>query len=158
MRQIIEIIPTWVPRTSAAHLMAGRRNYKFSVTAVWSTVPVACTDWLLGDETSQCPVHYAADRVPAVKNIGEDLLPSWHVFTKVRCGVCGQMIGPPAEVHRGHLVGNGLASVAREVAKLADEKREYQRSKLIAHLTDDAERLAHSMADYILATRYPIAS
>src|SRR5690606_37551739 len=91
MARTIDIIPTGVPRTSAAHLVADGDE----ITVVWSTIPVPCDDWLLGDITSQGPVHYAADQVPDVWNSSASgIFPSWVAITEVQCGRCGAMVGP----------------------------------------------------------------
>lgn len=127
------IIPTGVERTSAAHVVIGEDP----ITVVWSTIPVACTDWLLGDVTSQGPVRQAPDEVP----------PVWAAITEVQCEVCGSMVGPWALVRDGHLTGDELTDLAVEIAELADEERESQRNTLIAHLTDEAEDTAHRLAD-----------
>ena len=137
------IIPTGVERTSAAHLVTDDEP----ITVVWSTIPVPCTDWLLGDVSSQGPVRQGPDQVPAVWRSNNSTSCAWQPITEVQCGTCGQMVGPWALVRDGHLVGDELADLAREVAELADDEREYQRSKLIASLTDDAEDVASQLAD-----------
>ena len=148
MARTIDIIPTGVPRTSAAHLVIDHRYDETPITVVWSTVPVACTDWVLGDISSQGPVHYPADRVPAIWNSSASgIFPSWVAITEVQCGRCGAMVGPWALVRDGHLEGDELTEVAREVAELADEERESQRAKLVASLTDDAEDTVRDLAD-----------
>lgn len=137
----ITIIPTEVPRTSAAHITINGEP----LTIVWSTIPVACMDWLLGDVASQGPVHQAADQVPDVwksSNSGY-----WHAIAQVQCGTCGQMVGPWAVVHNGHLVGGELVEAASEIAELADEEREWQRDRLIASLAADAEDVASQLAE-----------
>lgn len=144
------IIPTGVKHTSAAHLVIDHRYDESPVTVVWSTVPTACTDWVLGDISSLGPVHQPADEVPAIWN-ASGLFPSWVAITEVQCGRCGSMVGPWALVRDGHLEGDELAEVAREVAELAAEERESQRAKLIASLTDDAEDVASQLADGALA-------
>lgn len=141
------IVPTGVERTSAAHLLIDHRYDESPVTVIWSTIPVACTDWVLGDISSQGPVHQPADEVPDIWNSNDGGFPIWHARTEVRCGTCGQMVGPWALVRDGHLEGDELTEVAREVAELADEEREAQRTKLIARLTADAEDVAYRLAD-----------
>src|SRR5690606_9193725 len=147
MARTIDIIPTGVPRTSAAHLVIDHRYDESPITVVWSTVPVACTDWVLGDISSQGPVHYPADRVPDVWNSASGIFPSWVAITEVQCGTCGAMVGPWALVRDGHLEGDELTEVAREVAELADDERESQRAKLVASLTIDAEDTVRHLAD-----------
>ena len=137
------IVPTGVPRTSAAHLVVDGEP----VTVVWSTVPVACIDWLLGDVTSQGPVHYPADKPPVVWNANDDSYPAWQAVTEVQCGVCARMVGPWALVRDEHIEGEELTEVAREVAELADEERESQRAKLVASLTIDAEDTIRDLVD-----------
>jgi len=137
------IIPTGVERTSAAHLVIDEEP----ITVIWSTIPVPCTDWVLGDISSQGPVHQPADEVPYIWNSASVPCPSWTAITEVQCGRCGSMVGPWALVRDGHLEGDELTDVAREVAELADEEREAQRSKLIAYLTDEAEDTARQLAD-----------
>ena len=144
------IIPTGVEHTSAAHLLIDHRYDESPVTVVWSTIPVACTDFVLGDVSSLGPVHQPADEVPYIWN-ASGLFPSWVAITEVQCGRCGAMVGPWALVRDGHLEGDELAEVAREVAELAAEEREAQRTKLIAYLTDDAEDTASRLADGSLA-------
>ena len=137
----ITIIPTEVPRTSAAHLVIDGEP----LTIVWSTIPVACTDWLLGDVASQGPVRLGLDQVPDVwksSNSGY-----WHAIAQVACGTCGQMVGPWAVVHNGHLIGDELVEAASEIAELAEEEREWQRGKLIASLAADAEDVASQLAE-----------
>src|SRR5690554_5014269 len=51
------IIPTGVEGTSAAHLVIDHWYDETPITVAWSTVPTACTDWVLGDLGSQGPVH-----------------------------------------------------------------------------------------------------
>lgn len=127
------IVPTGVEHTSAAHLVIDHWYDETPITVVWSTVPVPCTDWLLGDMASQGPVHQPADKVPHIVPSTIDSFPIWHAITEVRCGACGQMVGPWALVRDGHLEGDELTEVAREVAELADEEREaQQRAKVIA--------------------------
>jgi hypothetical protein len=147
-------IETGVLSTAAAHITIGDSL----VTAVWSTMPFACIDWLLGDTASKGPVHYTADRAPIVYRRSCGWLPGpgphWEVVTAHRCERCTEMIGPPALAEPGHLTGRKLIDLAREVAELANDERESQRRKLIAHLAGDAERLARSMADHILRMQY----
>ena len=145
------IIPTGVEHTSAAHLVIDHWYDESPITVVWSTAPVACTDWVLGDVSSQGPVHQPADRVPSIVSNTIGAFPSWAAITEVQCGRCGAMVGPWALVRDGHLEGDELTDVAREVAELADQERESQRRKLIASLTDDAEDVASRLADGSLA-------
>jgi len=140
------IIPTGVEHTSAAHLLIDHRYDESPVTVVWSTIPVACTDFVLGDVSSLGPVHQPADEVPYIWN-ASGLFPSWVAITETQCGRCGQRVGPWALVRDGHLEGDELTEVAREVAELADQEREAQRAKLIAALTDDAEDVASQLAE-----------
>jgi len=140
MARTIDIIPTGVPHTSAAHLVADGDE----ITIVWSTIPVPCDDWLLGDITSQHPVHYPADRVPDVwKYNGFD----WMPLTEVQCGTCGQRVGPWALVRDGHLTDDELTDLANEVAELANDEYEFQQNKLIASLTRDAEDTVRDLAE-----------
>ncbi len=140
MARTIDIIPTGVPHTSAAHLVADGDE----ITVVWSTIPVPCDDWLLGDITSQHPVHYPADKVPDVwKYNGFDWIP----LTEVQCGTCGQRVGPWALVRDGHLTDDELTDLANEVAELANDEYEYQQNKLIASLTMDAEDTVRDLAE-----------
>lgn len=141
------IIPTGVEHTAAAHLVIDHWYDESPITVVWSTTPVACTDWVLGDVSSQGPVHQPADQVPSIVPSTIGIFPSWGAITEVQCGRCGAMIGPWALVRDGHLEGDELTDVAREVAELADQERESQRRKLIASLTDDAEDTARQLAD-----------
>ena len=138
-----DVVETGVPRTSAAHVVVDGEP----ITVCWSTIPVACTDWLLGDVASQGPVHQPADKVPVLWRSGNSTYSAWQPFVEVQCGTCGQMIGPVALVRDGHLVGDELIDLAGEVADLADQEREAQRTKLIASLTDDAEDVANRLAD-----------
>jgi hypothetical protein len=143
MARTIDIIPTGVPHTSAAHLVASGDE----ITIVWSTIPVPCDDWLLGDITSQHPVHYPDDKVPDVWQYnGFD----WMPLTEVQCGTCGQRVGPWALVRDGHLTDDELTEVAQEVAELANDEYEYQQDKLIAFLTEDAEDTVRHLAEGIL--------
>jgi hypothetical protein len=153
-KTITTLVETGVLATAAAHITIGDSL----VTAVWSTMPFACTDWLLGDTVSKGPVHYTADRVPVVQRRSCGWLPGpgphWEVVTAHRCERCTEMIDPPALAEPGHLTGDKLINLAREVAELANDERESQRRELIAHLAGDAERLARSMADHILRMQY----
>src|SRR5690606_5218094 len=139
-----------VEHTSAAHLVIDHRYDESPITVTWSTIPTACSDFVLGDVSSQGPVHQPADEVPTIWN-ASGLFPSWVAITEVQCGRCGQRVGPWALVRDGHLEGDELTEVAREVAELADQERESQRAKLIAALTDDAEDVASRLADGSLA-------
>jgi len=139
----ITIIPTGVKYTSAAHMVAEGEP----VTVVWSTIPVACTDWVLGDVASQGPVHYPADRVPRVWNSGGSSYPIWHALTEVQCGTCGAMVGPWALVRDGHIEGDELTDAAHQVAEEAEDEREWQRAKLVASLTADARDTVRQLAD-----------
>ena len=121
-RSIDTIIPTGIKHTAAAHVVA----YGHPITIVWSTLPVACIDWLGGDMISQ--VRWPADQVPTI--------------TEVQCETCGSMVSPKAIMRGGHITGDKLTDLASEVAKLADEEREYQRGKLIASLVRDAKDMA----------------
>lgn len=141
------IIPTGVKHTSAAHMVADGKP----ITIVWSTIPVACTDWVLGDVSSRGPVHQPADQAPRAWNSGDSAYPIWHALTEVQCGVCGAMVGPWALVHDGHIEGDELTDAAHQVAKLAEEEREAQRAKLVASLTGDAKDVARQLADGALA-------
>ena len=145
------IIPTGVEHTAAAHLVIDHWYDESPITVAWSTVPVACTDWVLGDVSSQGPVHQPADQVPSIVSSTIGAFPSWAAITEVQCGRCGAMVGPWALVRDGHLEGDELTDVAREVAELADQERESQRTKLIAALTDDAEDVASQLAAGALA-------
>lgn len=153
-KTITTLVETGVLATAAAHITIGDSL----VTAVWSTMPFACTDWLLGDTVSKGPVHYTVDRVPIVQRRSGGYPtgpgPYWEVVTAHRCERCTEMIGPPALAEPGHLTGGKLIDLAREVAELANDERESQRRELVAHLTGDAKRLARSMADHILRMQY----
>ena len=140
MAQTIDIIPTGVPHTSAAHLVADGDE----ITIAWSTIPVPCDDWLLGDITSQHPVHYPADRVP---DVWRDNNSDWMPLTQVQCGKCGRLVGPWALVWNGHLAGDELTDLANEVAELANGDYQYQQDKLIASLTMEAEDVARRLTD-----------
>src|SRR5690606_6048791 len=124
------IIPTGVERTSAAHLVIDEEP----ITVIWSTIPVPCTDWLLGDISSQGPVHQPADQVPSIWNSASVPCPSWTAITEVQCGRCGWMAGPWALARDGRLEADQLTDVAREVAELAAVGGEPHRHKLIAYL------------------------
>jgi hypothetical protein len=140
MARTIDIIPTGVPHTSAAHLVASGDE----ITIVWSTIPVPCEDWLLGDISSQGPVRYAADEVPDVWQYNNF---DWAPLTEVQCGTCGQRVGPWALVRDGHLTGDELTDLASEVAELANDEYERQQNKLIASLTMDAEDTVRNLAE-----------
>lgn len=140
MARTIDIIPTGVPHTSAAHHVASGDD----ITIVWSTIPVPCDDWLLGDISSQGPVHYPIDRVPRVWQYNSF---DWAPLTEVQCGTCGQRVGPWALVRDGHLTGDELTDVASEVAELANDEYERLQNKLIASLAADAEDVARQLAD-----------
>jgi len=140
MARTIDIIPTGVPHTSAAHLVADGDD----ITIVWSTIPVPCEDWLLGDIGSQGPVHYPVDRVPDVWQYNSF---DWAPLTEVQCGTCGQRVGPWALVRDGHLTGDELTDLASEVAELANDEYERLQNKLIASLTMDAEDAVRNLAE-----------
>src|SRR5690606_18217616 len=57
------------------------------------------------------------------------------------------MVGPWALVRDGHLTGDELTEVAREVAELTDEEREAQRDALVASLTADVEDTVRRLVD-----------
>jgi hypothetical protein len=137
------IVETGVEHTSAAHVVVDDEP----ITVCWSTIPVACSDYLLGDISSQGPVHQPADQVPDLWRSSNSTRSDWQPRTEVQCGVCGQMIGPWALAEPGHLEGDELLDLAGEVAELADQQREGQRRKLIASLDDDAEDVAIRLAD-----------
>ena len=143
----ITIIPTGVKHTSAAHMVPDGKP----ITIVWSTIPIACTDYLLGDISSLGPVHQPADQPPELWKSGNSSRSDWLPRTEVHCGVCGRPVGPWAIVRDGHLVGDELTDVARDIAELAAEDREVQRRALTAALTDDVEDVARQLADGALA-------
>lgn len=138
-----DVVETGVPLTSAAHVVVDGEP----ITVCWSTIPVACTDYLVGDISSQGPVHQPADQVPDLWRSSNSTRSDWQVRTEVMCGTCGQMIGPWALAEPGHLEGDELTDLACEVADLADQQREGQRRKLLASLDADAEDVATRLAD-----------
>src|SRR5690606_60429 len=140
MARTIDIIPTGVPHTSAAHLVADGDE----ITIVWSTIPVPCEDWLLGDITSQGPVRYAADEVPDVWTSNNR---DWIPLHEVPCRRCGQRDGPWALVRDGDLTEDELTDLASEVAELANDEYERQQNKLIASLATDAEDTVRDVAE-----------
>ena len=137
------VVSTGVKRTSAAHLVVDDEP----ITVIWSTIPMPCVDWLLGDENSQGPVRQGPGEVPTVRYTLVDDVRIWYADVEVRCEVCGLTVGPWALVRDGHLTGDELTDVAREVAELTDEERESQRGALVASLTVDAEDVAARLAD-----------
>jgi len=138
----VTLVDTGVSRTAAAHVLVDGEP----LTIVWSTVPVACTDWLLGDRGSQHPVRLGPDQVPVIWDGSSTRTPVWHAVTEVQCGVCGRLIGPWAVVRHGHLVGARLAEAADDVALLTDQDRDTQRRHVISHLTIETGEMAHQLA------------
>lgn len=139
------LVETGIERTAAAHVTIGESL----VTACWSTVPTACVDWLLGDETSMGPVHQPADQAPIVYRRSCGWLgpgPHWEAITGRLCERCSSMVGPWALAEPGHLTGSRLLDLALEVAEFATWERESQRRELTAHLTADVEDTVRRIA------------
>lgn len=139
------LVETGIERTAAAHVTIGESL----VTACWSTVPTACVDWVLGDETSQGPVHQPADQAPIVYRRSCGWLgpgQHWEAVTGRLCGRCSSMVGPWALAEPGHLTGGRLLDLALEVAEFAAWERESQRRELTAHLTADVEDTVRRLA------------
>lgn len=137
------LLRTGIKHTAAAHMVVDGEP----ITVAWSTIPIACSDWVLGDVSSQGPVCQEPDQPPAVWKSGNSTRSAWQPRTEVQCGRCGQMVGPWALVSDGHLDDDELADLALEVAEHADYERERQRRELIDHLADEAEDVANRLAD-----------
>src|SRR5690606_3659723 len=96
---IAGILRTGVEHTSAAHLVVDDEP----LTIVWSTIPTACVDWVLGNISHQGPVSQEPDEPPEVWRSSNSTYSAWQPRTEVQCGGCGQMVGPWALVRDGHL-------------------------------------------------------
>src|SRR5690606_26769241 len=111
---------------------------------VWSTIPVPCDDWLLGDITSQHPVHYPSDWVP---DVWQHNVFDWMPLTEVQCGTCGQRVGPWAFVLDGDLLGDVLTGVASVVEEVTSVAYEFEQYKVSASQTMDAVDTVRELAE-----------
>ena len=132
---IIRIIDTRVPGTSAAHaaVPAADDDAPSLVTIVWSTETFACIEFELGDFTHGGPVRYAADSPPLVV-LGSD--GDWRPLSGPWCPACRATYRPPLDVLDGHVRGRKLAALALNIARDAAADRTWVASRATADLVD----------------------
>src|SRR5690606_15246323 len=112
---ILRIIETRVPHTSAAHatMTTGDGDTR-PVTIVWSTEPFACVEFELGHVGHDGPTQFPADEPPPLVAVGGG---KWWRLEHPRCRACSYADGPPIDVVGGHLRGRALAEAALDIAR-----------------------------------------
>ena len=131
---IIKIIDTRVPGTSAAHAVVPTDDDDTRwITIVWSTAEVACIEFELGDITHGGPVQYAADTPPPVESTDDG---DWRPAPDPRCSACGSTYGPLVDVLDGRVKGRKLVALALGIARDAAADRAWVASRVTAHLVD----------------------
>ena len=157
MTTTIDIIDTRVPGTSAAHMhVTANNNSSQWITVVWSTGPVACDNYELGDIAHGKPIRYAVDEPPPVWDAGG--VGNWQPNSNTQCRTCGTYYGPRVVVLDGKLQGRELAAEALYVARDAVYDRIRVARRIAKDLIDRLDIVATELANGRPLDEVPVAS